>query len=271
MHRRDFLKLSGLASAGLPALVPEVAHAAEPEQSNFTLRIAPVTLDIGPGKTSRPSDITAAFPDPSCDSEKANRYRRRLQRHRRPRSGPLAWTAHSVSGGWIHGRRHAAGDPASGHRRYRFTPAPAGTRWYHTHIMAHADLARAGFSGQFGIAIIEPARQPGDYDQEVSIAAHHWEPALANMGPPDNGWEIMYRSATFNGKMLGAGDPVRVQNGQRVLFRILNASATDEIRLALPGHRFTVTAMDGNPLGTSPNRRHSCIWISASAWTPSSK
>jgi FtsP/CotA-like multicopper oxidase with cupredoxin domain len=48
--------------------------------------------------------------------------------------------------------------------------------------------------------------------------------------------------------MLGAGEPIRVRQGQRVLFRLLNASATDEIRLALPGHRFTVTALDGNPL-----------------------
>jgi FtsP/CotA-like multicopper oxidase with cupredoxin domain len=136
--------------------------------------------------------------------------------------------------------------PPRGHRRYRFTPKPAGTRWYHTHVMAHADLTRAGFSGQFGVSIVEPARHPGDYDQEVVLAAHHWEPSLANMGPPDNGWEIMYRSATLNGKMLGAGDPVRVKEGQRVLFRLLNASATDEIRLALPGHRFRVIAMDGN-------------------------
>jgi hypothetical protein len=32
--------------------------------------------------------------------------------------------------------------------------------------MAHADLSRAGFSGQFGFAIVEPARHPGDYDKE---------------------------------------------------------------------------------------------------------
>ena len=35
---------------------------------------------------------------------------------------------------------------------------------------------------------------------------------------------------------------------QRVLFRILNASATVHRRLALSGHKFHVIAMDGNPL-----------------------
>jgi FtsP/CotA-like multicopper oxidase with cupredoxin domain len=108
--------------------------------------------------------------------------------------------------------------------------------------MAHADLTRAGFSGQYGFAIVEPARHPGNYDQEISIAAHHWEPSLAHMGPADNGWEIAYQSATLN------SEPLRVREGQRVLFRFLNASATDEIRLALPGHRFNVIAMDGNPV-----------------------
>ena len=114
--------------------------------------------------------------------------------------------------------------------------------------MAHADLTRAGFSGQYGIAIIEPRSHAGDYDQEICIALHHWEPMLGTQGPPDNGWEIMYHSATFNGKMLGAGEPLRVRQGQRVLFRLLNASATDEVRLALPGHQFRVIAMDGNPV-----------------------
>jgi FtsP/CotA-like multicopper oxidase with cupredoxin domain len=48
--------------------------------------------------------------------------------------------------------------------------------------------------------------------------------------------------------MLGAGEPLRVREGQRVLFRLLNTSATDEIRLALPGHKFNVIALDGNPV-----------------------
>ena len=134
------------------------------------------------------------------------------------------------------------------HRRYRFTPNPAGTRWYHTHTMAHADLTRAGFSGQFGFAIVEPARHPGDYDQEICIAMHHWEPSLGHRGLPTTAGKSCISSATFNGKMLGAGEPVRVRKGQRILFRLLNASATDEIRLALPGHRFRVIAMDGNPV-----------------------
>ncbi len=48
--------------------------------------------------------------------------------------------------------------------------------------------------------------------------------------------------------MLGHDEPVRVRQGERVLFRLLNASASMDVSLALPGHRFTVLALDGNPV-----------------------
>jgi FtsP/CotA-like multicopper oxidase with cupredoxin domain len=48
--------------------------------------------------------------------------------------------------------------------------------------------------------------------------------------------------------MLGHGEPVRVKQGERVLFHILNGSATEIRSLALPGHSFEVVALDGNPV-----------------------
>jgi FtsP/CotA-like multicopper oxidase with cupredoxin domain len=238
MNRREFLTLS--AAAGLTA--------ASSAPTSYKLRISPVMLDIGPGKSIRTVGYNGSVPGPIL---------------RFPEGKPVAidvfndtdvpevihWHGQAISpvvdGSTEEGTLQV---PPGGHRQYRFTPGPAGTRWYHTHTMAQGDLSRAGFSGQFGFAIIEPAHHAGDYDQEICIAMHHWEPSLGTMGPPDNGWEIMYKSATFNGKMLGAGEPLRVKEGQRVLFRLLNASATDEVRVALPGHRFRVIAMDGNPV-----------------------
>jgi FtsP/CotA-like multicopper oxidase with cupredoxin domain len=66
--------------------------------------------------------------------------------------------------------------------------------------------------------------------------------------PPDNGLEVMYHAATLGERMLGHGEPIRVRQGERILFRLLNASATMDVTLALPGHRFTVIALDGNPV-----------------------
>src|SRR5258708_3213685 len=66
-----------------------------------------------------------------------------------------------------------------------------------------------------------------------------------------HGYEVGYRYFTINSRMLGHGDPVRVKQGERVLFHILNGSATEIRSLALPGHRFKVVALDGNPVPTS--------------------
>jgi FtsP/CotA-like multicopper oxidase with cupredoxin domain len=59
---------------------------------------------------------------------------------------------------------------------------------------------------------------------------------------------VGYSLFSINGRMLGQGEPVRVKAGERVLFHIVNGSATEIRSLALPGHRFQVVALDGNPV-----------------------
>ena len=140
---------------------------------------------------------------------------------------------------------------------YAYTPKPAGTRWYHSHAMAKTDLTKSTYSGEFGFLIVEPAAgDPGSYDREVLLASHAWEGEWVSMQdikkgpPPDNGLEVMYHAATLGDRMLGHGEPITVREGERVLFRILNANATMSISLALSGHRFRVIALDGNPVPT---------------------
>ncbi|MEO9117353.1 MAG: multicopper oxidase domain-containing protein [Gemmatimonadaceae bacterium] len=159
--------------------------------------------------------------------------------------------------------------PPHGARRYMLTPKPSGTRWVHTHAFSGPDLNRGLYTGQFGFVYIEPNSEPGRYDREIFLATHEWEPffGATEMGtdaavwpqgkvqpppkdPKRNGYEIGYRSFSINGKSLGHGEPVRVKRGERVMFRILNASATENIQLALPGHQFEVVALDGNPVPT---------------------
>jgi FtsP/CotA-like multicopper oxidase with cupredoxin domain len=155
--------------------------------------------------------------------------------------------------------------PAHGSLRYRLTPQPAGARWVHSHVMCGADLNRGTYTGQFGFVYIEPKNNPGQYDQEIFLATHEWEPIFtteeeeeeegAPPPPPTvkkdekpNGWEIGYQRFTINGRCLGFGEPLRVKENQRVLLHILNASATENIQLALPGHQFQVVGLDGNPV-----------------------
>jgi FtsP/CotA-like multicopper oxidase with cupredoxin domain len=157
--------------------------------------------------------------------------------------------------------------PPHGRLRYRFTPQPAGARWVHSHVMARSDLNRGTYTGQFGFVYIEPKSNPGQYDQEIFLPTHEWEPiytteedeeeldaeqaarmAAQKKDEKPNGWEIGYQKFTINGRCLGFGEPVRVKEGQRVLFHFLNASATENIQLALSGHVFQVVALDGNPV-----------------------
>ena len=53
---------------------------------------------------------------------------------------------------------------------------------------------------------------------------------------------------SINDKALGFAEPIRVKQGQRVLLHLLNASAIENRRLALPGHKFKVLALDGTPV-----------------------
>src|SRR5262249_24831178 len=167
--------------------------------------------------------------------------------------------------------------PARGMRRIAFTPGPAGLRFYHTHLAAGADLTAGSYNGLAGPVLIEPRREPGAWDREVFLTLKEFTPvwgrtemamdflaptaivpelkaaaqaalkAAAEQGRAE-GYEPAYNHFAVNGRMLGHGEPIRVEAGERVLFHVLNASATEVRSLALPGHRFQVVALDGNPV-----------------------
>ena len=178
--------------------------------------------------------------------------------------------------------------PARGKRRIVFVPKPAGFRFYHAHNRAGANLSAGQYSGQVGPVYIEPKNEAGRYDREVFLVLKEFEPTFSRGGDMaqdflplakvkaleeqgesamkaslakgmPHGYEVGYRSFTINGRMLGHGEPVRVKRGERVLFHVLNGSATEIRSLALPGHSFQVVALDGNPV---PNPATvSVLWL----------
>jgi FtsP/CotA-like multicopper oxidase with cupredoxin domain len=50
---------------------------------------------------------------------------------------------------------------------------------------------------------------------------------------------------------LGAGDAVRVRPSERVRFHFVHGGGAEDVHLHLPGHRFTVLALDGHPVPTA--------------------
>ncbi len=281
MKRRELLKLAGAAAfeaAAGPARLAQAqsnmprmaknASAAETAKADFTLRISPVTVDLAPNHIISTIGYNGTSPGPIL----------------RMREG-VPVTVDVINDTDVpeyvhwHGL-HIPADvdgaeeeetpavPPRGQRRYQFVPRPAGTRWYHTHAMAMADLHRSTYTGQFGFLMIESKDNPGNYDQEIFLALRDWEPFFVaeqmdtdeedQAGPqPErpavldtrpNGLEVNSQVFSINDKVLGAGEPIRVRAGERVLFHILNASAIENKKIALPGHRFHVLALDGNPV-----------------------
>jgi FtsP/CotA-like multicopper oxidase with cupredoxin domain len=148
--------------------------------------------------------------------------------------------------------------PAGGRLRYEITPLQAGSRYVHSHAMTMNDLSRGVYSGQFAFVYVEPKRHSGRYDQEIFLSTHEWEPRLIKESDDESAeedgdeteqrsMEIGYGVRSINGKALGHGEPLQVKHGQRILFHVLNASATENVQLHLPGHEFHVVALDGNP------------------------
>jgi FtsP/CotA-like multicopper oxidase with cupredoxin domain len=81
----------------------------------------------------------------------------------------------------------------------------------------------------------------------------HNDPVLekpANPNTDPNGLEVGSMTYSINDKTLGFGEPIRVRQGQRLLLHFLNASAIENRRVALAGHKMTVIALDGNPVPT---------------------
>ena len=249
-NRRELLL--GTGAAIIAASLRDV-QAAEPAVDH-TIRIGSVSLELAPGKTIKTTGYNGSVPGPAL----------RLREGRPVNIKVINDAGYPDIVHWHGLYLPAVQDgateegspiiPVGEFQIYSFTPRPTGTRWYHSHAMAMTDLTRSTYSGEFGFLIVEPAGDPGRYDREVLLAARHWEGSWVSMQdihkgpPPDNGLEVMYHAATLGERMLGHDAPIRVHAGERVLFRLLNASASMDVSLALPGHRFTVIALDGNPV-----------------------
>lgn len=266
---------------GYAALLPlagaaSIARAVEPaaKKPDYTLRIAAGMVELAPDRFVSTTLYNGQFPGPLLRFKEG---RQTVVDVYNDTDVPelVHWHGQmvpsEVDGAAEEGTPYV---PPHGMRRIAFIPRPTGFRFYHTHVMAGADLNRGTYTGLTGPVYIEPAHDPGSYDREVFLVLKEFEPtfsqggdmdvdALAGMPLPDlrrigkktdeqfrgpKGFEVGYELFAINGKMLGHGEPVRVKQGERVLFHVLNASATEIRSLSLPGHMFRVVALDGNPV-----------------------
>jgi len=256
LSRRGFIRLAGALAAS--RAIASARQGTPHVKADHELSIEPATIQIGQGIEVRTMTYNGSIPGPILRLTQGKPVK--IDVTNRSKNEDLVHWHGLHTDSWNDGAMEE-GSPmiAPGATlRYELTPEPAGTRWYHTHAGAGPDLTLGTYSGQFGFLLVEGTGYVDKADQEFCLAIHHWEPEFvpmvetmrgesANM-PLTTGSDVGYRYATVNAHMLGFGEPLRVKRGQRVLFRLLNASATENVVLALPGHTFRILAMDGNLL-----------------------
>ncbi len=264
ISRRDLLRFGGAALSGLSAAQAfagqqgHTEHAAATAKkaapmvatgpkADISLTISEIKAEIGKGQIIRTLAYNGQTPGPLLRMKEGKQVTVDvINQTNDPEM--LHWHGFQIPPD-VDGS-HEEGTPmVQGHSRMRyvFTPKPSGTRWYHTHATAGTNLKIGTYSGQFGMVIVDPAAgDPGRYDQEIPILLHEWNPTYSS----EHNMDVDYGLYSINGKMLGQGAPVKVKNMEKVLFRIVNSSATMAHRLALAGHTFRVIALDGNAVPT---------------------
>src|SRR5580693_2530092 len=234
MDRREFLTLLGapgcLALANRIGL-QSVASGSDGLKADVTIHIAPVELEVAPRKIIKTIGYNGTAPGPVLRLREGQRVT--VDVFNETKTPELVhWhgllVPSNVDGAEEEGTPMV---PPGGMQRYSFVPRPAGTRWYHSHMHAGRDLRKATYTGQFGFLYIEPKDDLGQYEAEIFLALHGWDPHLDSQGDEGN-LEVTYSIYSVNSHALGSGDPIRVKEGQKVLFHFLNASATDHHRLA---------------------------------------
>jgi FtsP/CotA-like multicopper oxidase with cupredoxin domain len=245
MERREFLTLLGTVTCAELTRRIGLQTARESPKADVTIRISPVEWEVASRKKIRTTGYNGSAPGPvlrlregqpvTVDVFNETKIPELVHWHG-------LFVPSEVDGSEEEGTPMVS---PGGVRRYSFVPRPSGSRWYHSHVHAGRDVKRATYTGQFGFLYVEPKDEPGRYDAEVFLALHGWDPYLSSQGG-DGSLDAVYPVYSMNSHAVGSGDPVRVKEGQKVLFRILNASATQQHRIALPGHKFKVVSLDGN-------------------------
>lgn len=165
--------------------------------------------------------------------------------------------------------------PAGGSFTYEFAVPDPGTFWFHPHFGLQLD------TGLYTPLIVEDPAEPGRYDREMVLVLDDWMSglgttpeetlgALRDGGMPMGGGgmgmggsgmqmatspllggdagDVNYPVFLLNGRRAENAPVLDARRGERIRFRILNAASDTAFRVALGGHRLTVTHTDGFPI-----------------------
>ncbi|WP_072691327.1 multicopper oxidase family protein [Rhodococcus marinonascens] len=229
--------------------------------AEYDLRAGPSDVDIG-GARNAAWVYDAQLPGPILRANVGDRVRV-LFRNRLPAATTVHW--HGLA---IRNDMDGVPDvtqppiPAGTEFTYEFIPPDPGTYWYHTHV----DLQRG--RGLYGALIIDDPQAPANWDAEFVVVLSDWltsrtptqvfdalrdgtmesMPEMTSPALGGDAGDVNYPLYLLNGKPPADPTAFTARPGQRILLRIINASDDTAFRVALGGHRLTVTDTDGFPV-----------------------
>ena len=250
LYRRDLLKLGGIgltraaasqppsqAPAGVgPGMRMSPAMRASDKKADYTLRIAPVTVELDRSHILSTVGYNGSAPGPVLRMREGKPVT--VDVINDTDTPELVHWHGMLIPSEVDGTEEEGSPFVAPHSRsqIQLTPGPAGSRWYHSHAMAMDDLHKGAYTGQFGFVYVDDGHDPGEYDQELFLALRDWEPFFTGTmdddddythdGPllekpsvlntdPD-GLEVGSMTYSINDKTLGSGEPIRVREGQRL-------------------------------------------------------
>lgn len=282
LTRREFLALTGmgagalaLSSCGiLPATTRKplpVAPTAPPTGriKEYTFEAAPMQFQV-PGKTVSTWGYNGVVPGPEIRVTEGDTVRVTVN-NRLPDDTTIHWHGLPIPNN-MDGVPDVTQPPIKPGQSftYEFTAPLPGTYMYHTHVGLQLDR------GLYGPLVIDPAKPAMNYDQDYVLVLDDWLDGLpgtpedtmkqliangdrmggmggmggnsANTPPPQTPPDVIYPLYLINGKPSESPMQLRVKQGDKVRLRFINPSGATTYRVALAGHRMTVTHTDGQPV-----------------------
>lgn len=275
------------APAGLqtqPTAVPtslndaiKAAEAARPHTGrtvSATLTPGPITVDLG-GKVVNTLGYAQSVPGPLIRANVGDELQVRLvNKLGKPTS--MHWHGIALQNDMDGAMPATPNVPADATFTYTFSVPDAGTYWAHPHTGVESD------TGLYLPIVVDDPKAPNNYDAEWIVMMDDWTDgvgrspqqifddlksggmgAMGSMGQGGMGQggmgggdsllggdpgDVTYPYYVINGRIPEAPTTFAAKPGQRIRIRFINSGADTAFRVALAGHRMTVTHTDGFPV-----------------------
>ena len=258
----------------------KAAEAARPHTGrtvNATLMPRPVTVDIG-GKVVNTLGYADTIPGPIIRANVGDELEVVVTNILNTETS-MHWHGLALQNNMYGAMPATPNVPIGGSFTYKFSVPDPGTYWAHPHTGVDSD------TGLYLPLIIDDPKAPADYDAEWIVMLDDWTDGvgkspqqifddlkkggmgamgggggMGGMGGMGSGGaggstllggdpgDVVYPYYIINGRIPEAPTTFSAKPGQRIRIRFINSGSDTAFRVALAGHKMTVTHTDGFPV-----------------------